>query len=463
MIDSAQDDSIASGFFKTSATESVARFLHIEIHNLKVQLQFFGCALHIASVFGDEDVVRILLEKGLDPHKRIPLLDTVLKAAINGHNTEIVRILLNTGVEVDATGASLRINDAPLKPGRISRNPFFWSGLETYYYLSTALTLAAREGSCEIIELLLKHGAAINLLDANGTTALFAAVEADKEEAVKLLVDKGADVDLPMKGNSKGTAITEAFERGSPFYPKVVPLLLNKVSNLNQHDYHELRFRSLLHRACYLHDETTVKLLLEKNADVNAKDSMGAAPIHTVLDNKRLSTDRAAEKILTILLDNGADVNAIGANGLMAIHYINCRHNWENLLRVLMVKGANINAKAAGSNDTPLHCAVKFRVNPSLELVHRLIEYGADINACDVMGMTALNFAAGSDPISLPLVQLLLENGASADEYMNTPHGLLAQSNDKKVVRFISEWTRCNGFSPTIVRRNMINRAAVEV
>ena len=58
----------------------------------------------------------------------------------------------------------------------------------------TALTTVNKNGNKEIIELLLKHGADINITDAYNWTALMFAARNGHSETVKLLIDNKADI-----------------------------------------------------------------------------------------------------------------------------------------------------------------------------------------------------------------------------------------------------------------------------
>ncbi|KAI4793902.1 hypothetical protein KUCAC02_032413, partial [Chaenocephalus aceratus] len=63
----------------------------------------------------------------------------------------------------------------------------------------TCLMLAAWNGRSKVINLLLAHGALINIQDGNGLTALSIAVQYGKEEAVLKLLQLGADKTLRNK------------------------------------------------------------------------------------------------------------------------------------------------------------------------------------------------------------------------------------------------------------------------
>ena len=84
----------------------------------------------------------------------------------------------------------------------------------------TALHCAAKTGFVDIAELLLKSGATVDVLDNNGDTALTTALRStieDKkqlQEVVVLLVDSGADVNLPDKQGRTPSQITARKQDG---------------------------------------------------------------------------------------------------------------------------------------------------------------------------------------------------------------------------------------------------------
>jgi len=70
---------------------------------------------------------------------------------------------------------------------------------------------AAGTGHTEIVRLLIDKGADVNLLDKNGETALMGAAGAGHTEIVKVLIDKKANVDT--KNNNGVTALIKAAEK----------------------------------------------------------------------------------------------------------------------------------------------------------------------------------------------------------------------------------------------------------
>ena len=69
----------------------------------------------------------------------------------------------------------------------------------------TLLMGAARYGHERVVELLLRHGAEINLQDSNGGTALMLAARNGHERVVELLIRRGAEINL--QNSDGGTAL----------------------------------------------------------------------------------------------------------------------------------------------------------------------------------------------------------------------------------------------------------------
>ena len=61
---------------------------------------------------------------------------------------------------------------------------------------STALMFASQKGKFDIVKLLVKNSAYINVKSNHGSTALMFAVKSNKYETVKILVESGADVNI---------------------------------------------------------------------------------------------------------------------------------------------------------------------------------------------------------------------------------------------------------------------------
>lgn len=153
-------------------------------------------ALDLAAFKNNPEIVKILLNKSPD------LVNTpgryhqypIHIASSNG-NCDIVSLLLEHGADVNA----LAKIDGDISP----TNPSF-----------SALHLAAFKNSTDCVKVLLNHNANVNLQESKyGFTALHVAVSRNNYEMVKLLVEAGADTSL--KENNGLTVIKLAGYTGN--------------------------------------------------------------------------------------------------------------------------------------------------------------------------------------------------------------------------------------------------------
>jgi hypothetical protein len=134
-----------------------------------------GCASNLIrySRKGDITKVRNLLDKGTDVNTKNKQgyffeYTALMAAAGNGH-TELVKLLIDKGADMNA-----------IWPG--------WSNGVT------ALMIAAYNGHTEVVKLLLDKGADVDVKNPYGMTALIYAAIHGHTEIARLLMNKGADV-----------------------------------------------------------------------------------------------------------------------------------------------------------------------------------------------------------------------------------------------------------------------------
>jgi ankyrin repeat protein len=147
--------------------------------------------------------------------------------------------------------------------------------------------------------------------------------------------------------------------------------------------------------------------LLRKKININGKLSDGKTLLHMAV----IPETPPNYHIVKLLLEKGADVNAVGGDfdstplhlAIMQDHNDKCPDT--EIIKLLLEYGADANAKdKLGLRPLQIVCAQQ-----CLEIIKLLLEYGADVNMCTQDGSTLLHLAAlfGNPNI----VELLLNNG----------------------------------------------------
>ena len=263
------------------------------------------------------------------------------------------------------------------------------------------------------INTLLKQGANINAREhINGHFALQYAVYWPDASLVKLLLDKGADVNLTDTGGT--TALIDATRSSGPEYTAIVKLLVERGANVRADD--DAAILSAAKNAA----PETVKLLLSKGARVNATDTESEGD--TVLMQ---ASSGASAATVEMLLSAGADINATNNNGETAlIKAVALDHRYSPnqrlpIIDLLLRKGADVNAKDHKGRTPLFHSVVQYMseaggVIAHVEVVQLLLDRGADIRATDEQGDTVL-IRAISARSSTDIVQTLLAKGVPLD------------------------------------------------
>ena len=149
---------------------------------------------------------------------------------------------------------------------------------------ASSLFNASRLGFCIIIDILLKHGANVNILTGDGRTPLMAASRYGHVEAVGMLLSKGASLEILDKDGD--TALRYANDNNQP---QVVELLLKSGANPNVVGTDNW---SCLLVSCCDNNYEIVPLLLEYGADRHHTDSQGKTCLMMASQNGHLESMR---------------------------------------------------------------------------------------------------------------------------------------------------------------------------
>jgi ankyrin repeat protein len=315
----------------------------------------------------------------------------------------------------------------------------------------TPLMLAARTGNLDAIRVLLEHHADVNAKDKlRGTTALMWAADQSHPEAVKLLLAHGAavsaqsDIDTRNARNNLANTVKQRLhssfgvlgKRGPgndgtppPPAPKPAAKTATKTSPNSEANNAEDDVIAFFRRPAkkdgggltplvYAAREDCfdcAKALVEAGADVNQRTFYGWTPLLVATQNRHY-------KLGQFLLEHGADPNLANKGGWTPLYLATDNRNIEggdypvrapdmdhlDFIKLLIAKGANVNARICGVESTPEECkgdSTETRTNFTMQW---LFEDGA----------TPFLRAAQSGDVEL--MKLLLAHGA--DPKINTAH-----------------------------------------
>jgi ankyrin repeat protein len=250
---------------------------------------------------------------------------------------------------------------------------------------------AVRSGETKVAEkLIAATPTLVNSKDAAGATPLHHAAGFGNLATMKLLLDKGADVNAGTK--RKATPLFWAL-----YDEAKVRLLLDRGANVNARS---VDGRTPVFQAASMANAVPVlRLLLEKGGNPEAKLLNGMTPL--------MAAARGNVEALRLLLTQKVDVNAANAAGITPLMSAAQTGNPISVA-LLLEKGANVNAKTK-KNETALADAA---TSGNAETVKLLLDRGADVHVQDARGYTALLYAAGADAMPTAVVKMLLAKGA---------------------------------------------------
>lgn len=358
--------------------------------------------LSMAATNGNAAMIEALLNAGANVSTARLGGETVLMTASRTGKVDAVKVLLEHGADP---------NQAETGEGQ------------------TALMWAAADGHAEVVEALLKGGAEMNTTLPSGFTALFFAARNGRVDVVKKFLEAGADVNQEFAPTGRN--------RGGP-----------------------RRGSTLLHMAAGNGHFELAAMLLDAGADPNA-----AGPGYTVL-----------HKLAEVHKAPGGDYDPApqGSGNMQFMEFV----------EYIVEKGADLNARMTANVNiggvrlnhmgmTPFLLAAQ---QADAELMRKLADLGADPNLTNEDNSTALMIAAGIGTRSpgedagtedevVAAMQVALDLGADINAVDNNGetamHGAALKNAPKAVVFLdkmgadINVWHKKNnaGWTPLIIAR----------
>ncbi|KAK7052724.1 ANK-REP-region domain-containing protein [Favolaschia claudopus] len=356
----------------------------------------YDTALQATAYMEPGPMVKVLLDDGADMDIVEGNYGTALQAAAHFESEPIVKVLLDVGADVNIVGGyyGTALQAAACMESEPIVKILLDAGTDVNIVggnYGTALQAAAYVGSEPTVKMLLDAGAEVNIVGGNYGTALQAAAYRGSEPTVKMLLDSGADVNIV--GGNCGTALQAAARFG---YEPIVKILLDAGTDVNIVGGN---YGTALQAAACMGSEPPVKMLLDAGADVNIVGGVYGTALYAAGNS---------EPILKILLDAGADMNIVDER-YGTVLQASAFFGREPIVKMLLDAGADMNI-VSGYYGTALHAASRFGREP---IVKMLLDAGADVNFVGGQYGTALQAAAYSE--SEPMVKMLLDAGADVN------------------------------------------------
>ncbi|KAK5555580.1 hypothetical protein LTR46_006605 [Exophiala xenobiotica] len=333
---------------------------------------------------------------------------TWLRQAIEKNSVQAVELLLDMGTNIN--------QESPLEDSKATT--------------SLPLFQAAESRCSDIVKLLLERGANVQGRNSSGWTVLHAAAKGGDVSTIQLL----------LKQYNVGIEVRSEGEKDKGFTPLMIAVEHGKEAAIRHLKRSKANIKAtddtgqgLLHLAVNRKDLKTIQLLVDLGVQTGAVDDSRKTPLHRAAtkgyeeiaglliketpglvnsENQdretplHSATKAGRVNILELLLQNGARVDLPNNKGATALH-LAVRNGHAQAVERLLKNNAGPNVRDA-SDRAPLHTAIWFGKNAMITL---LLDNNADINQVGNFGMPPLHLAAWVQ--DFVAVQELFERGAS--------------------------------------------------
>ncbi|KAM9387734.1 inversin [Phaethornis superciliosus] len=256
---------------------------------------------------------------------------------------------------------------------------------------ATPLHYAAQSNFAETVEVFLKHPSVKDDSDLEGRTSFMWAAGKGSDDVIRTMLSLKLDIDINMTDKYAGTA---------------------------------------LHAAALSGHVSTVKLLLEHNAQVDALDVMKHTPLFR-------ACEMGHKEVIQTLIKGGARVDLVDQDGHSPLHWAALGGN-ADVCQILIENKINPNVQDYAGR-TPLQCAA---YGGYINCMVVLLENNADPNIQDKEGRTALHWLCNNgylDAIKLLLGFDAFPNHMENSEERYTPLDYALLGEHHEVIQFMLE------------------------
>lgn len=314
----------------------------------------------MAAVYANDsssNIINLLIDSGANPNVFTSNNDNLLLLALSNDflNKEKINKLINLGQNVNYKNKS---NETPI----LLLAKQFYREMDYIFKDPLDERIPTLNKFKTIFELLIQHGANINIKDNNGQTPFFKIAAYDTSgEIIKLFLNSGTD--LNAKDKDGNTPIYEAIKGNSA---------------------------------------QIVEQLIKTGAKINIKNNKGETPLFMCTFCKIYFPERESYSptycvsnpvsALEILIRNKINLNAVTNLKHNILHYfiINSEYDYTIFIEELLKQGLDIETRGSTIAITPLMLAT-FKAR--IEYAKFLIAHGANVNSRDCEGYTPFMYA----------------------------------------------------------------------
>jgi ankyrin repeat protein len=272
--------------------------------------------------------------------------------------------------------------------------------------------LEVKTDGTSIVRTLLLAGADVAISSSMGETTLHQVAANGKVGIARLLLSRHAETEQQCSGNGivvfirekkvswrwkcKGTPLHWAVSKS---HHNIVRLLLDESANMSA--TLDRTGQTAIHLAARDSDVGMIQLLLDRGADIEAKDGAGISALQFASYSGKLG-------IVKCLLENGADVHVCASDGSTPLQIASLQGH-KDVVTELLSQGVGVDI-AEEDGFTALYMAAQ---EGHGEVVQILLNSGAQTEATSRYGSTAL--AATSWKGDVGCIRNLLDHGAKID------------------------------------------------